>query len=205
MLSAQTPTHRPVWMIVLAATMLLYGGMTLVRGLLVAQDPRAVARQTISNQPRTPEADEVVRKLQPTLNGIVDRHRVGVRLDAIASIAYGLFTLYAVAAVLSRDRSGRRLALLTALFGIAYQLGELPLEVRIARDMVAAAGPLLGEIMATGAADGGHSPAELMATLDVATALFAAVGVGWCLLLLRYFGGRRGRELYGLVRNPERG
>ena len=40
---------------------------------------------------------------------------MALRADAIASIAFGLFTLYAVAAVLSRDRNGRRLALLTAL------------------------------------------------------------------------------------------
>ena len=190
-------------MVVLAATMLLYGGMTLVGGLLVVRDPRAVARQTIPNQARAPAADEAVRKLQPTLDAIVDHHRVGVRVDAIASIGYGLFTLYAVAAVLSRDRRGRRLALLTAAFGIAYQLGELPLKVRIARDTVAAAGPLLREIMATGGAGGGDSQAELtaraLATLDALTALVAAVGVGWCLLLLRYFGGRRGRELYGLL------
>jgi hypothetical protein len=28
--------------------------------------------------------------------------------------------------------------------------------------------------------------------------LLAAFGVGWCVLLLIYFGGRRGRELYGI-------
>jgi len=198
---AQPPTHRPVWMLVLAATMLMYGGLTLVAGLLTLRDPRAIARQAISNQPRTPAAEEVVHKLEPILDGIVYRHRVGVRADAIASIAYGVLMLYAVAAVLSRDRNGRRLVVLTALAGIVYQLGELPLKVRIARETVFATGPLLAEIMPAGGKAGGHSQAELMATLDAATVLVAALGVGWCLLLLRFFGGRRGRELYGLSRS----
>jgi len=126
---------------------------------------------------------------------------VGVRADAIASIAYDVLMLYAVAAVLSRDRNGRRLVVLTALAGIVYQLGELPLKVRIARETVFATGPLLAEIMPAGGKAGGHSQAELMATLDGAPVLVAAVGVGWWLLLLRFFGGRRGRELYGLSRS----
>lgn len=203
MLRAQTPTHRPVWMVVLAATMLLSGGLTLVGGLLMIRDPRAVARHTVGNVARAPAAEEAVRKLEPILDEIVDRHRTALRVDAIVSIAFGLFTLYAVAAVLSRDRNGRRLALLTAVLGIAYQLGELPLSVRIAKETVAAAGPLLAEIISAGGEAAGRTQAELIATLEAAAArspLLAAVGVGWCLLLLVYFGGRHGRELYGLHR-----
>ena len=203
MLRAQPPTHRPAWMVVLAGTMLLYGGLTLVGGLLMVRDPKAVTRHTIRNVARTPAVDEKVRQLEPILDAVTDRHRVGMRVDAVASIAFGGFALYAVAAVLSRDRNGRRLALLTAVLGIVYQVGELPLSIQISREVVAAAGPLLAEIIGAGGEAAGRSQAELVATLDAAAArapLFAAVGVGWCLLLLVYFGGRRGRELYGLPR-----
>jgi len=124
------------------------------------------------------------------LRKIHERHRVGLRVDAIASIALGLFTLYAVAAVLSRDRNGRRLALLTAVLGIVYQLGELPLSIQIPRERAAEAGPLLAEINGAGGEAAGRWQAEF------------AVGVGWCALLLVYFGGPRGRELYGLPRRP---
>ena len=198
---AQPPTHRPVWLIVLAATMLLFGGMTLVGGLLVIRDPATVAHHTIRAAPRPPAAEEAARKVEVVLDAIVARHRVALRLDAIASIAFGMFTLYAVAAVLSRDRNGRLLAVLTAVLGIVYQLGELPLSMRITRETVAAAGPLLAELMAAGGEGAGRSQAELVASLEAAAArspFFAAVGVGWCLLLLVYFAGRRGRELYGL-------
>jgi hypothetical protein len=30
--------------------------------------------------------------------------------------------------------------------------------------------------------------------------LAAVIGIGWCGMILVYFGGRRGRELYGLKR-----
>ena len=64
MLRAQPPTHRPAWMVLLAATMLLYGGLTLVGGLLLVRDPKAVARHAIPNIARTPAVDEKVRKLK---------------------------------------------------------------------------------------------------------------------------------------------
>jgi len=176
--------------------------MTLVGGLLIARDPSALDRQFLRNEARAPAADEAAQKLDPILKEIVARHRVALRVDAIASIAFGVFTLYAVAAVLSRDRNGRLLAVLTALFGIVYQLGELPLKSRLTRETVAAAGQLLAEITNAGGQTSAHSAAEQMMAGQVVTALLTAVGVGWCLLLLRYFGGRRGRELYGLPRNP---
>src|SRR6478672_8528758 len=90
MLRAQPPTHRPIWMVVLAATMLLSGGLTLVSGLLLVRDPRAAVRHTIHNVPRTPAVEEAVRKLEPILDGIVERHRTGLRIDAIAMVGFGL-------------------------------------------------------------------------------------------------------------------
>jgi len=187
-------------MVVLAATMLLFGGGELVGGLLALRDPGA--RNAIRNVPRAPAAEEAARKLEPVLAGIVDRNRQALRADAIASVAFGLFMLYAVAAVLSRDRNGRRLALLTAIFGIAFQLAELPLKMHIAKQTVADGGALLLEAFS---ADGvGRTQAELIAALDAIAGLLALVGIGWCVLVIVYFGGRRGRALYGLPQNPVR-
>jgi hypothetical protein len=187
-------------MIVLAATMLLFGGSELVGGLLALRDPGA--RNAIRNVPRAPGAEDAARKLEPILAAVVDRNRTALRADAIASIAFGVFMLYAVAAVLSRDRNGRRLALLTATFGIAFQLAELPLKMHIAKQTVAAGGALLLESFSVAGA--GRNEAELIAALNMIAALLALVGVGWCVMLLVYFGGRRGRELYGVPRNPQR-
>jgi hypothetical protein len=183
-------------MIILAATMLLFGGGELVGGLLALRDPGA--RNAMRNVPRAPEAEEAARKLEPILAAIVDRNRTALRADAAASVAFGVFMLYAVAAVLSRDRNGRRLALLTATFGIALQLAELPLKMHIARQTVAAGGALLLQSFSVAGAGAGRTEAELIAALYMIAALLALVGVGWCVLVLVYFGGRRGRELYGL-------
>ena len=105
MLRAQPPTHRPAWMVVLAATMLLSGGLALVGGLLTVRDHRVVTRHAIPNVARTPAVDEKIRKLEPILDAIADRRRVGIRIDAVVSIAFGGFALYAVAAVLSGKRA----------------------------------------------------------------------------------------------------
>jgi hypothetical protein len=185
-------------MIVLAATMLLFGGGELVGGLLALRDPGA--RNAIRNVPRAPAAEEAAHKLEPILAGIVDSNRTALRADAIVSVAFGGFMLYAVAAVLSRDRNGRRLALVTATFGIAFQLAELPLKMHIAKQTVAAGGALILESFNVAGAGAGRTEAELVAALNMIAALLALVGVGWCVMVLVYFGGRRGRELYGVPR-----
>jgi hypothetical protein len=180
--------------------MLLFGGGTLVGGLVTLHDPNAMTRNWIRNVSRAPAAEEAVRKLEPALDAIATRHRAAARVDAIVSIAFGLFTLYAVAAVMSRDRNGRLLALLTATFGIIYQLAELPLRMQIAKEAFAVGGSVLAETLGAAGEAGAHSQTELVGAVNAAAVLLAALGVGWCLLLLRYFGGRRGRELYGLPR-----
>ena len=110
-------------MVVLAATMLLFGGQTLIEGLLTVRDPKAIVRLVGNSQARTPLEEESQRKLEPIRDAIVARHRLALRVDAVASIGLGLFVLYAAAAALSRDRNGRRLALLTACFGFAFFAG----------------------------------------------------------------------------------
>jgi hypothetical protein len=196
----QPPTHRPLWLIVLSATMLVFGGVTLVHGLTTLRDPSALTRQALGNEARSPAAEEAVRKLEPMLKEIIDRHRTALHANAIAEIVFGLFTLYAVAAVLSRDRNGRRLALGTAVIGIIYEVAGLPLMVRVLEETVTAAGPLLAEVVAGPVA--ARSQAEQIASLRWSAAavsvFFVALGIGWCVLLLVYFGGRRGRELYGI-------
>jgi Na+ dependent nucleoside transporter N-terminus len=185
-------------MVALAATMLLFGGQTLIEGLLTLRDPKAIVRLVSHSQARTPLEEESQRKLEPIQDAIVARNRTALRVDAIASIGLGLFVLYAAAAALSRDRNGRRLAVLAAGFGIAFFVGSTLLWVHMARETVAVAGPLLTEIAANAAAGAGRSSTQLGAAVVARPPLLAALGVGWCTLVLVYFGGRRGRELYGL-------
>src|SRR5262245_4678586 len=201
---AQSPTHRPAWMVVLAVTMLMFGGQTLVEGLLKVRDPKALVRQVTQSQARTPHQEEALAKLEPIRDAIIDRHRLSLKVDAVASIALGLFVLYAASAVLSRDRNGRAMALLTAYLCIAYHLNGVVLWVRMAKETIQAAGPLLAEITAQAGNQAAGRNAPLAATVVARQPMLALVGIGWCLLLLLYFGGRNGRELYGLPQNPKR-
>jgi hypothetical protein len=177
----------------------MFGGQTLVEGLLKVRDPQALVRQVTQSQARTPLEEAALSKLEPIRDAIIDHHRLALKVDAVASIVLGLFVLYAASAVLSRDRNGRAMAMATAYLCIAYHLNAVVLWVRMAKETIQAAGPLLAEITAhVGNQSAGRNPAPLAATAVARPPMLALVGVGWCLLLLLYFGGRNGRELYGL-------
>ena len=82
-----------------------------------------------------------MQKLEALSAELVARHRAPVRAGALVSLGVGLLTLYAVAAILSRDPlrapagdDHRRRS------GIAYQIGSVPLGVVMARQAVAQGG-----------------------------------------------------------------
>jgi hypothetical protein len=198
MASAQAPTDRPVWLIVLALAMLLFGSVTLVEGLLTIRDPKAPARLTLRDVAMTASQEEVVRRIATINDAIIARHLTALRLNAGFSIGFGLWTLYATAAVLSRDRNGRMLALVTAALGTTHQVVILPLVITVAREVAEATRPLLVEL-AGGAGSAGESLAEVAHRMVIRRQVIsAAVWIGWWVLVFLHFGGRRGRELYGL-------
>ena len=77
-------------MLVLAATMMLFGGQTFIEGLLTVRDPKAMVRMVGNTQVRTPLEEESQRKLEPIRDAIVARNRTALRIDAVASIGLGL-------------------------------------------------------------------------------------------------------------------
>jgi len=198
MASAQAPSNRPVWLIVLALAMALFGSLTLVEGLITIRDPKALARMTLRDVAMTPSQEEVARKIDTIGDAIMARHRTAVRMHGGFSIVFGLWTLYATAAVLSRDRNGRMLALATAVLGTAHRLAVLPFVLGVAGEVAEATRPLLTEL-AGGAGSAGASLVEAAQRMIIRSLVIsAAVGIGWWVLVFLYFGGRRGRELYGL-------
>jgi hypothetical protein len=203
MTAAQAPTHRPTWLTVLTSTMLIYGGLTLIGALVTLREPRAVPVMALENVARASDQAETAQKMDALSDAIVARYRSAVRAGAIISIGVALLTLYAVAAIVSRDRNGRMLALVTGWTGIAYQLGSLPLGVKMARQTAAGGAPLLAQVLiASGKEPPEMTAAELTVKLHamIIAPPFVAAGIGvvGCLALLVYFGGRRGRALYGL-------
>jgi hypothetical protein len=195
---AQSPSHRPTWLLVLASAMLLHGGLTLVGGLLTVRDPKAIATLAARNAGRTSVQPEVATKLAAIDDAVLERHRRGVRINAVAGIVFGLYTLYAVSAILSRDRHGRVLALGVAVLGGAHLLSGLPLTYAMAREAAAASAPVL----AAAVAGPGIDPAEVARKVEASflrpPILYTVMGLLWCLLIVVCFGGRRGRAVYGV-------
>jgi hypothetical protein len=209
MLEAKAPTHRPAWLMVFTSSMLVYGGVTLVSALLMLREPRAMAVMAIENMVRpatsTAESTETIQKLEALSSLVVDRHKAAVRAGALISLGVALLTLYTVAALLSRDPHGRKLAMVTAIVGIVYQLGGLPLAVAMARQAASEGSALLSQaVIDSGREPAGFTAAQLPHLMVVPAILAGVLGALSCLVLLYYFGGRRGRALYGLeTRGPD--
>jgi hypothetical protein len=139
---------------------------------------------------------------------VVTRHRRSLRAGGAASIVAALAMLYGAAAALSRDRHGRRAVLTAAWLGIAYQAVSLLVVIPVAEDYVAASAPLIREQARVSADRGEAAQPEAVVSQVRATVLgipvvLAALGIGGSLVLMAYFGGARGRRLYGL--EPARG
>ena len=125
------------------------------------------------------------------------------------------------------------MTLAAAWLGIVYQVGSLPLVLPIASDYATASAPILARMVAadtpaappadaggaTATADAGGATAvapgdppprpetlaavmhTLFLGIPIGTALLGVMG---SFLLIGYFGGRRGRLLYGLAPPPPR-
>jgi hypothetical protein len=207
-LRAKAPDHRPPWLVLLSALTLLYGGTLLVSSLEGLRHPHAPIRLPVTSGARgeamTPEQDAIARQIAEVGARVAAQHPRALRGNALASLPVALVMLFAAASMLSRDRRGRGVALAAAWLGIAYHLGTLWLTFPLTRDLARSAGPLVAELVALGpnAARADLTP-ELMTKVIVASAVTAtAMGILGSLVLIGYFGGRRGRVLYGLETAP---
>jgi hypothetical protein len=197
----KAPDHRPAWLVLLAALTLLYGGRLLTSAIETWRDPTATMRLPQSRA-MTPAEEEVARDIVATSRRVAQAHARTLRADAAAAIPVALVLLFAAAAALARDPRGRGVTLAAAWLGIVYQLASLWLTFPIVRELAHELGGPFSRLatMQGGAADASAQP-ETMATVLMALPVFAAaVTIGGSLLLIRFFGGTRGRVLYGLER-----
>ncbi|MBC8133522.1 MAG: hypothetical protein H7X95_11125 [Deltaproteobacteria bacterium] len=204
---AQVPTYRPTWVLIMASVMLLAGGYSLVAGLLKLRDPSIVLTVGNSDAAGSDTDVQLNRQLAAARAAAVAPHRGTVRLEAVFEIVLALFTLYATAAVMLRDPNGRALALGVGALGIVYQLGTLPVYVSLMRDYAElGAAPLAQMVMRSAAGSSTPDAAEVTSRLrsaivggPVVVTLISVVG---SLVLLAFFGGRRGKALYGINGPP---
>jgi hypothetical protein len=196
---AKAPDHRPTWLVLLSALTLLYGGSLLVSSLDGLGHPHAPARPP-TPRALTPAEEVIARQIADVDARVAADHARALRGKALVSLPVGLVMLFAAAATLSRDRRGRALALGAAWLGIAYQLGTAALTYPVLRDFARAGAPLYAQFLALGTDAAGATP-ELISKMLMASFTFTVVvAISGSLIMIRYFGGRRGRVLYGLER-----
>lgn len=201
MIEAASPSRRrPAWLVVLAAMMLLYGAGLLFTGLTTLAGTGEIPAPA---GPPEQLSDQALERHVRAL--IFERaHPAAVRAHAASEVVLALVLLYAVAAVFSLDPRGRLAAMAAGWTGIAYHLGHAAFVLLVMRQGMLQAAPVAAELaLRRQAASGGGrlpSAAEVAASMDtvilVATAVTAVVGLGFSLLVLRFFGGPRGRAFY---------
>jgi len=194
--------------------MLLASGSSLVSGLLKLSDPGVVLPVKAPDRGAfdgaaagLPALDlDLSAKLAAAQSATLRGHRTAVRIEAVVEVALALFGLYATAAVMAGDRHGRRLSLLSATLVIAYLIGCLPLYLALMRDYADHASELLAAALQSAGRGTELSSAELAQAVRSAMIgqpiMVSVVGVAWALVLIAFFGGRRGRRLYGLEPAP---
>jgi hypothetical protein len=190
---------------VLCSMMLLYAGFSLVVGLMKVRRPTMVLEGGLAQVADSQEAMQARQRLAAARTAAIGPRERAIRVEAAVEIAVALLALYAAAAVLSRDRHGRVLTLVVAGVGIAYQVGTVVLYLPVLRAFAEHGGePLLGLIGAQGGKGelGPRSSDEIASALSAWLVLTNGVVVLGAVVLMVFFGGQRGRALYGLTTPP---
>jgi hypothetical protein len=201
--SARSPERRPPWLVLLSSFTLIYGGVLLVSSLDALRDPRAATHFPV-RQAMTQPQEELLRQIVDVGARIAAAHTPAIRFNAAAALPVGLLLLFAAASTMSRDRRGRQFTLLAAWTAIAYQILSAALTFPLIREYAREASPQLAQLVAmqAGGAAANATPEVAAQAVIGFPLLTTALSIAGSLVLLRYFGGRRGRILYGLER-PE--
>ncbi len=213
------PTSRPTWLVLMTSMMLMFGAQLFFSGLSKIQalygEPAAAesgARGSVA-PPRfgggAPE-DVLVRQLAAVT---IDRaHAKAMTAHAASQVLLALVLFFVVATIFAFDPKGRSAALVAGWLGIAYHVGNALFGLLVLRNGILALAPSWVEVALTQAGATSGAPAltkdELLALASTLTWVIpvgiGVLGVAFCAVFLVYFGGRRGRALYGLPPRPAR-
>jgi hypothetical protein len=190
------PESRPTWVVILALAMLVFGGRLLLDGVSQLSKPRP---DRVLDQPgASAQVAEDLRALGESLARAYREHPVAVRVNAASKVVMGVLLLFAVAAVFASDPRARRAAMLAAWVGIAYQVGDVVFQLKILRKGMVAAAPVLVKLAARDSPpDKVPSAGALVSMLDMVIVGAGVLGILFSVLLLTFFGGRRGRTFFG--------
>jgi hypothetical protein len=186
------PEARPTWVVVLALGMFLFGGRQLVTGVSQLVNPTV---EPATNENVTVQVSQDLKLVGDAVNAAFRAHPIAVSADASAKIVFGALLLLAVAAVLASDPRARRAALTAAWAGIAFQIGDSAFLFVICRKAFLAVAPMVAAFREPGA--GEAFSRSLLWAVDIAMIGAGLCGIAFSVVLLRFFGGTRGRTFFG--------
>jgi hypothetical protein len=197
------PEARPTWVVVLALTMMMFAGLSLRRALPEASDP---------DHPRPFDArvsahvSADIEALNASVARSYQQHPVAVRVNIASRLAVAALMLLAVAAVFASDPRARGAAILAACAGIVHQVGDLVFGFLVFAPGLRPVAPVLIELSARHGAIKPPDPAMMASAVDLTIALYivgpVALNVAFSVVLLTFFGGKRGRSFFGVGAGP---
>jgi hypothetical protein len=192
----QVVRPRPTWVVVLALAMLVFGGRLLITGI---EQMSGSGMERPNEEGASAHIISDVKAVNDRVEQSYREHPVAVRLNATSKVAMGLLMLLAVATVFAGDARARKAAMLAAWAGIAFQLTDVAFKLLILRKGMVAAAPVLVNLVArqSGAARA-PSATAVISVLDIFLVSPGILGVLFSVVLLTFFGGRRGRSFFGV-------
>jgi hypothetical protein len=202
--------QRPVWMVVLTSLMVVVAFNQFLGGMSVLADgPARLVGDPVERPGASTAEQAAARAMHKGLSIAVQRiDPLLTRGYALAKILMGGLMLFAVAAIATNDRRGRRGTLLAAWAAIPYHVAGA-LFFLLVRERLLDAGPdwvrevkALAESAALPHGASEQMPGLVSQLILVGPVGMAVVGIAFSAILIAFFGGRRGRAFYGL---PPRG
>jgi hypothetical protein len=196
------PSPRPGWLVVLGGVMAIWAFLLFVDGLSGLRPPPPGGPAAAGTLPAEAAQVAIRRALAQALSRVDGSL---MRTHAAAKVLLAGLMLFAVAALATNDRRGRSAALAAAWAGILYHLGSAMFQIFVVREDLLDSAPLWIDhaVALYGGSDPVRARQELLSSASTLLLLVpitaSGLGIGFSLILIRFFGGRRGRAFYGVA------
>jgi hypothetical protein len=199
--SFEAGRQRPRWMTFITVLMFLVGANSFVESLDDLHRLASGKRRNLTSLDdlTNPQSDAILRGQVTLDNELFRDHPKVMAVQRSGRAILGLTYLFAVAAVVTRDRRGRRACMLANWFGLAWSVANAAFLLFWVRRILPSILPTMMQTLADDALRLGRpsAPAEVLTTqLVYGQVAFCGLGMVLSLVLLAYFAGRRMRWFY---------
>lgn len=199
----RAPQHRPPWLVLVAALMLISATRLGLSGLLTLSGSGSAAGGSTALVVSPEEA--AAKAVESAMQRVEQTHSRAVKTHAVVQIGIALLVLFVVSAIFTLDPRGRKMALVAGWVGVSYHLANAAFGIAILRPEILRMAPqMIAKLSA--AAPGAKIDDAMLGTFRVLSIMMpllaAGFGIMFCVVILVFFGGQRGRRLYGLEAAP---